>query len=92
MENYPTIKYIELLSDYRIFAIFDDGSIRVYSLDERLKQPHFKALKEGDLFYKATIANGGHGIIWNDELDLSEYELWTKGQPVSTVEQLAAQA
>lgn len=92
MDNYPTIKYIELLSNYRIFAIFDDGSIRVYSLDDRLGQPPFQALKEGDLFYKATIANGGHGIIWNDELDLSEYELWTKGQAVSTVEQLAAQA
>jgi len=26
---------------------------------------------------------GGYGISWNDNIDLSEYELWTNGQPVA---------
>jgi hypothetical protein len=25
---------------------------------------------------------GGYGISWNDEIDLSEYELWTNGAEV----------
>lgn len=26
-----------------------------------------------------VVDPGGYGISWNDELDMSEYELWTKG-------------
>jgi hypothetical protein len=26
---------------------------------------------------------GGYGISWNDHIDLSEYELWTNGEPAA---------
>jgi len=26
---------------------------------------------------------GGYGISWNDDIDLSEYELWTNGKPIA---------
>jgi hypothetical protein len=45
-------------------------------------------LQDEQLFNKAHIANGGYGVIWNDELDLSEYELWIKGVEVSKVSEL----
>ncbi len=92
MNEYPTLKYIELLPGYRIFAIFDDGSIKLYALQERLQSPPFSALQDEALFYAAQIAHGGHGIVWNDELDLSEYEIWSKGRAIASVEALAAQA
>jgi hypothetical protein len=35
-------------------------------------------------FLKAvTVDPGGYGISWNDDIDLSEYELWTNGQDAS---------
>lgn len=88
MESYPRIKYIEPLSGYRLFVIFDTGDIKVYSLSERLQSIPFTALQDEQLFNQAHIANGGYGVIWNDEIDLSEYELWTKGVEVSKVSAL----
>lgn len=30
-----------------------------------------------DAFFKAVkVDHGGYGISWNDNIDLSEYELW----------------
>lgn len=92
MENYPIIKYIEPLPDYRLFIIFDNGIIKIYSLKERLLTPAFQALHDEALFNAAHVTNGGYGVIWNDEIDLSEYELWTKGVEVSTVRALADEA
>ncbi len=59
MEINPTIKYIESLSDHRLFLIFDNGIIKVYSLKERLQTPAFQALKEESLFHAAQVASGG---------------------------------
>jgi hypothetical protein len=90
MENYPRIKYLEPLSGYRLFLIFDNGEIKVYSLAERLQTPAFRALQDEALFNAAHIANGGYGVIWNDEIDLSEYELWMKGVEVTKISELVA--
>ncbi|MBK7870771.1 MAG: DUF2442 domain-containing protein [Saprospiraceae bacterium] len=88
METYLTIKYIEPLSDYRLFVIFDNGIIKVYSLKDRLQTPAFQALKDETLFNTAQVASGGYGVIWNDAIDLSEYELWMKGTEVANIDEL----
>ena len=90
MENYPRINYLEALPNYRLFLIFDNGEIKIYSLSERLESPAFAPLKDEALFNTARLANGGYGVIWNDELDLSEYELWEKGVEVSKISELVA--
>lgn len=90
MENYPLIKYIQTLPEHRLFLIFDNGEIKVYALAERLQSPAFAPLLDEALFNTARIANGGYGVIWNDDIDLSEYELWEKGVRVATIGELAA--
>jgi hypothetical protein len=30
------------------------------------------------------VDSGGYGISWNDDVDISEYELWTNGVEVVT--------
>lgn len=90
MENHPRIKYLEPLPNHRLFLIFDNGEIKVYALSERLQSPVFAPLQDEALFNTARIANGGYGVIWNDEIDLSEYELWLKGVGVAEVNELAA--
>ncbi|MCO6493920.1 MAG: DUF2442 domain-containing protein [Phaeodactylibacter sp.] len=89
METYPTIKYIEPLSDYRLFIIFDNGIIKIYSMKEKLQSPPFQPLQDAALFNQAHAGGGGYGVIWNDRIDLSEYELWKNGIEVSSVEELA---
>lgn len=92
MEHYPTIKYIEPLPNYRLFVIFENGAIKVYSMKERLQSPAFQALQDEALFKQVHVASGGYGAIWNDDIDLSEYELWRNGVEVSSVEELAVRA
>lgn len=90
MESYPRINYLQALPNYRLFLIFDNGEIKIYSLSERLQSPAFAPLKDEALFNTVRIANGGYGVIWNDEIDLSEYELWVKGVEVSKISELVA--
>lgn len=90
METYPTIKYIEPLSGYRLFVIFDNGTIKVYSMEGRLRSPAFQPLQDMTLFNQAHVGSGGYGVVWNDRIDLSEYELWTNGVKVASVEELAS--
>ena len=90
METYPTIKYIEPLSDYRLFVIFDNGVIKVYSMKEKLQSPAFQPLQDIALFNQAHAASGGYGVVWNDRIDLSEFELWKNGVEISSVEKLVS--
>ena len=92
METYPTIKYVQPLEDYRLFLIFDNGAIKIYSLSDRLQTPAFQPLQDKALFQSVQLGSGGYGVIWNDEIDLSEYELWIKGTDVASVQGLAEQA
>ena len=92
MDFPPALTFILPLPNHRLFAIFEEGSIMVYDLKERLQHPAFQPLREEALFQQAHLANGGYGVVWNDEIDLSEYEVWSKGKAVGTVEELAARA
>ena len=39
---------------------------------------------KSDAFFKSVrVDSGGYGISWNDDADLSEYELWTNGVEVA---------
>lgn len=89
METYPTIRYIEPLPNYRLFIIFDNGIIKVYSMKEKLQLPAFQPLQDIALFNQAHVGSGGYGVVWNDRIDLSEYELWKNGIEISSVEELA---
>jgi hypothetical protein len=90
MESYPRINYLQALPNHRLFLIFDNGEIKIYSLSERLQSPAFAPLKDEALFNTVRLANGGYGVIWNDDIDLSEYELWVKGVEVSKISELVA--
>ncbi|MEM8526447.1 MAG: DUF2442 domain-containing protein [Bacteroidota bacterium] len=86
--NYPTIKYVYPLTNYRLFLIFDNGDIKIYDFKNRLQRSPFQALADEQLFQSVHIETGGYGVVWNDDLDLSEYELWKNGVNFSSVERL----
>ncbi len=46
--------------------------------------PVFEELKDINLFSKVNVDVGGHGILWNDDMDLSCDELWENGVEVET--------
>jgi hypothetical protein len=42
----------------------------------------FRLLRQEAFFKAVTVDPGGYGVSWNDEMDLSEYELWNNGVEV----------
>ena len=44
-----------------------------------LDKPMFFPLKNPAFFRNFIIESGGYGLVWNEEIDISEYELWQNG-------------
>ncbi len=42
----------------------------------------FAPLKNPALFQSVKVKRGGYAVVWNREIDISEYELWSHGQTV----------
>ena len=79
------IKNVFPLPEYRLSVQFAEGCTKIYDtkpLFERI--PFFAELKDLRLFSEVTVDVGGHGIVWNDDLDLSCDELWENGVLVET--------
>lgn len=75
----PIIKKVKPLENYFLEVEFDNGSIKKYDVSPNFKYKFFLPLKDYSLFKNIHVDPGGYGISWNDDLYLSEYELWTKG-------------
>jgi len=87
--KYPKIKFVEPLKDYKLFVIFENGEIKIYSIKNLLNETAFLPLQDEFLFMKAKKEENGYGIVWNDEIDISEYEVWKNGIAISTINKLA---
>lgn len=79
MHSYPKIKTVIPLDDYRLQVTFVNGVCKVYDCKPLLRNPVFAPLARGWLFRAVQADTGGHGVSWNDEIDLSESELWEHG-------------
>lgn len=80
------VKNVNALPDYKLSIQFCEGITKIYDIKplfEKLKV--FTYFKEHeDKFFAVTTDVGGHGIVWNDDLDLSCDELWDNGVQVDT--------
>lgn len=68
----------------RLLVHFRNGEERAYDCGPLLSRPQFSLLSDPGLFRAVHVDSGGYGISWNDDIDLSEYELWTNGEPIAT--------
>jgi Protein of unknown function (DUF2442) len=75
---YPKIKTVKAKDNYTLEVTFSNNEIRLYDIKPLLNQDPFSQLKQNDLFFNVEVDIGGYGISWNDFVDLSEYELYTK--------------
>ena len=75
--NVPKIKKIQINSEnYSIIVLFDNGVEKYVDFKNKLNEEFYSDLKNKLLFEQAKIDAGGYGISWNDDIDISEYELW----------------
>ncbi len=79
---FHTIKSVNALSNYRLCVLFEEGITKIYDVKPLFaKWDCFKVLAEKPgLFSRVSVDIGGHGLVWNDELDLSCDELFVNGK------------
>jgi len=80
--NAPKILSVQPLENKQLLVKFVNGVEKIYDCTPLLSLHMFELLKN-DAFFKAVkVDAGGYGISWNDDTDLSEYELWTNSVEV----------
>ena len=80
--NVPKIKSVIPLEERRLLVTFANGVQKVYDCQKVLNLERFRLLKHEAFFKAVRIDPGGYGVSWDDETDLSEYELWNNGVEV----------
>ena len=83
--NFPKIVKVSPLADKKLNVLFDNGKTKTYDCKKLLQRPEFALLNEERFFKSVKVDAGGYGISWNDNIDISEYELWTNGIKINSV-------
>jgi len=76
------IKTVEPLDNFILYITFENDIKKYYDLKLLFdKWQEFKILQDNiKLFSNVKVDNGGYGISWNEEIDISCNELWENGK------------
>lgn len=85
MNGIPRIKEVKPLDNMFLNVIFQNGISKKYDVKPLIKKyAVFSQLQNRAIFNLVRVDCGGFGIVWTDEIDLSEYEIWENGINNST--------
>ena len=65
---------------FNILVLFDNGVTKKIDFKKKLDEEFYSDLKNKLLFQQAQRDAGGYGLSWNDDIDISEFELWNIGE------------
>lgn len=80
MNGIPKIKSVQAKDDFHLLVEFDNKIEKEYDCHQIMHRPEFKPLMNKAYFRSVRADIGGYGVSWNDDIDISEYELWTNGK------------
>lgn len=78
--SYPKVAAVEPLENKRLRVTFVNGAQKVYDCRALMEEEMFRPLRDEALFKRVQADPHGYAVIWNDEIDLSESELWLHGE------------
>ena len=81
--NCPKIISVKPLDDYQLLIEFSNHEYRKYDAKPLLKKAMFTLLANRGFFKNVRIEPGGYALSWNEQIDISEYELWVNGNTVN---------
>ena len=81
--NCPKIMSAVATDSRTLLIEFDNKEKRKYDITPLLKKELFSPLKNSAFFKAVRVDQGGYAVVWDSNIDLSEYELWRNGQAVS---------
>lgn len=77
--NAPKVLSVQVREHKKLLVKFANGIEKIYDCTQLLNMEMFQLLGNDAFFKSVRVDAGGYGISWNDEIDLSEYELWENG-------------
>lgn len=81
--NSPKIKMATALDDHTLLIEFDNAERKQYDIRPLLDREMFTPLRNPALFKAVQVETGGYAIAWNEDIDISEHELWQNGVAVA---------
>ena len=83
--KFHKVKDVSALADLKLSVQFTNGTTKIYDVSPLMQRfSAFRILEDKTLFRDVKVDQGGYGIVWNDDLDLSCDELWENGAEVAT--------
>jgi hypothetical protein len=79
--TYPRVQAVQPLPGKKLLITFSTGDARIYDCGPLLKEEAFRALADDGFFQKVRSDPHGYAVIWSDDVDLAESELWIHGKP-----------
>ncbi len=77
--KYPKIKSVAIIDTHTLMVTFSNHEKRKYDVSPLLSLDMFTPLNEPAFFKNVKVDAGGYALVWNEDIDISEYELWTNG-------------
>lgn len=84
MSSYPKVVSVRAVGTLRLAVTFENGAERFYDCAPLLSRPAFRPLADPLLFRAVFADPNGFGVVWSDELDLAESELWLNGTSIES--------
>lgn len=79
------VKSVRPMDDFVLLVSFSEGVTKTYDVKPLFsKWLVFNELKNNHLFEEASVDQGGYGVSWNDDIDLSCDELFYEGKVIKT--------
>ena len=75
MKSYPKIKHVDPMAGKKLLVTFSNNAKKIYDCSPLIEKKIFKPLLNEAMFKSVKADRHGYGIIWSDEIDLSESEL-----------------
>ncbi len=72
------------IKNMTLLVTFENGVVKEYDTKQLLPQfPYYNKLKDENFFKLVKVECGGCAVGWDDDIDISEVELWEGGITVS---------
>ena len=78
--KYPKISKAQAIGDTTLLVDFENQEKREYNIAKLLEMDMFAPLKNTNFFKMFTVDPNGYAVIWNEDIDISEFELWKNGK------------
>ena len=76
----PKIKSASAINNHTLLVEFQNNQKKKYDVAPLFSREMFSPLKNPVLFKAVRVEQGGYAVTWNNEIDISEYELWSNSE------------